>query len=121
MRETLTTTTNKAKCLRYRNGRRCGRVAKYLCRWVDRIGNQQMPLCETCHGMVLAIGGELIEHCPSGYTVRSGLFDGSRNYSPIGDRELPCADCGKLVPVNESRGRIWCLDCYTAQLGGTTD
>lgn len=49
MRQTHTTQANKAKCLAYRNGKRCGRVATHIVRYNGARGAVgEQPRCDEC-------------------------------------------------------------------------
>jgi len=75
-RASLTTKTNKAKCLAYRNGKRCGRVAIVL---LPR-STTARTRCASC-----AEGHEAREVSPKGFRVVSTEFSGwvTREYKRI--------------------------------------
>ena len=83
MRASHTTTTQKAKCLHYRNGSRCGRVSKVLVSYQDRQGYHRSPVCQECADIIKAQGGEIIEESTKGYHVITGSFVATREYRRI--------------------------------------
>lgn len=80
MRHSHTTKTKKAKCLSYRNGKRCGRVAKLVVEY----GNQRQSVCQECADR---IGGTILQESPKGFTVIVRRVSGwvSRKYVKIGE------------------------------------
>lgn len=73
-RAALTTKQGKAKCLRYRNGKRCGRIGKILVKFQDRTGWHSYPVCRECAGEIVSQGGEILETSDKGWQVASRLF-----------------------------------------------
>lgn len=83
MKASHTTKTKKAKCLHYRNGKRCGRVAKALVCYQNpatlHLGKTTIPMCEDCSKM-----GEVIEFSPKGFSIQiTGFGTQSRQYRRI--------------------------------------
>ena len=103
MRASHTTVQNKAKCLNYRNGKRCGRVARTLVSFTDHLGQHTQPMCEECAAATVAIGGTIRERSPKGFIVHEGGWGGwvQREYKGI----PPDADFGTggLSPEGELR------------------
>ena len=84
MRSTHTTKQKKAKCLVYRNGKRCGRVGKILVSYTDRQGYHRYPVCAECAAKIEADGGTIIERSKRGYYVVTGGFGiATREYRRI--------------------------------------
>jgi hypothetical protein len=48
MRLSHTTKSGKAKCLHYRNGKRCGRVARHEVEYTERYFRKHQPVCDEC-------------------------------------------------------------------------
>jgi hypothetical protein len=71
-RPALTTKTGKAKCLAYRNGQRCGRVATYVMRGKS--------FCKECFEDEIICGH--VRHNPKGFTVHERNLGGwvTRDY-----------------------------------------
>jgi hypothetical protein len=74
MRASLTTEQGKAKCLAYRNGKRCGRVAKIVGITRDFAGYHKTAMCVECADRLDA---EVVEKSSKGFTV---------HYPPFGPR-----------------------------------
>lgn len=75
MRPSLTTKQRKAKCLEYRNGSRCGRVARHLVTFHTMSENRKLsflrlPVCNECKDRIVKNGGNLNESSPKGFLVR---------------------------------------------------
>jgi hypothetical protein len=90
MRTSHTTQQGKAKCLMYRDGKRCGRVAKHVIttkRGVSGVTWSHAPACnECCHEWVENRGAALVQQSnPSGFRVISQTLSEwtSRTYVPI--------------------------------------
>jgi hypothetical protein len=83
MRTSHTTTSQKAKCLKYRNGQRCGRVGTILVSFQDHQGWHSYPVCKECATDIVAGGGEAVEASPRGYHVITGQFAATREYRRI--------------------------------------
>jgi len=83
VRTSHTTTTQKAKCLHYRNGSRCGRMGKVLVSYQDRQGYHRSPVCQECAGIIEAQGGRVLETSSKGYHVIPGQFTNTREYRRI--------------------------------------
>lgn len=84
LRESHTTTDNKARCLAYRNGKRCGRIAKTLCNYKNVNGQTCFQArCSECAGHADVF--HYIE-CENGFVVSSSNVDGwqERHYRPLG-------------------------------------
>ena len=80
---THTTPVGKAKCLAYRDGKRCGRVAKVVVKYHDHQGDHRQPVCQEC---AKRIGGTIVKQSPKGFTVHNaGGFSGmiGREYKEI--------------------------------------
>lgn len=75
MRHSHTTKTKKAKCLAYRTGKRCGRVAKLVVEYK----NHRQSVCKECADKV---GGITLQESPKGFTVEVSRVGGwvSRRY-----------------------------------------
>ena len=85
-RHSHTTKQNKAKCLAYRDGKRCGRVAKFVVDYTDHQGHHHQAACQECKNRVTANGGKVVTENAKGFTVCSaGGFSGcaAREYVPI--------------------------------------
>jgi len=77
MRASHTTKAGRAKCLAYRNGKRCGRVARV----VSGYGSHRQALCQEC---AARIGGQVLQESEAGFVVRSTSFGGiRREYVPV--------------------------------------
>lgn len=76
MRVSHTTVRGKAKCLNYRNGKRCGRVAKTLVSFTDHLGWHTQPMCEECAAAVAATGGTVRERNSRGFSVSEVVMNG---------------------------------------------
>jgi hypothetical protein len=79
-----TTKAGKAKCLNYRNSKRCGRVAKYDIMYCQH----HLSVCGECLELLVQSVGEdavkVRQHCKKGFTVRTNLFGpASRTYVGI--------------------------------------
>ena len=92
LRHPHTNQQHKAKCLAYRNGKRCGRVAKaevvYQPKHLPRKMTWHLPVCNECKEALAAEYGSGIvrQECANGFTVHnSGGFSGytTREYTPI--------------------------------------
>jgi len=67
---THTTKSGKAKCLHYRNGRRCGRVGKIMVSFRDRQGHHEYPVCRECADEIVnEKSGQVRGKSPKGYSV----------------------------------------------------
>ena len=77
---THVTKSGKAKCLAYRNGKRCGRVAKCIVLHKDSAGNVgPMAACSEC-----SEGNEVLKSSPKGFAVSVSTFGPvSREYNAI--------------------------------------
>ena len=84
-RHTHTTKTEKAKCLAYRDGKRCGRVAKFVITFTSPTGHHTQSVCAEC---AKREGATISQESPKGFCVQSGGgFSGmvSRRYIEIGE------------------------------------
>lgn len=106
MRHTHTITTKKAKCLNYRAGKRCGRLARFLVSGTSadphgqgRHQHYNRPVCADCKdALIKRDGAEIAEHSEKGFTVKVALFGlPAREYTAI---ERLCINCNKL-PVSK--------------------
>jgi hypothetical protein len=108
-RSTLTTKQNKAKCLNYRNGRRCGRLGRYLVSGVNPLTGQPFsyPACAECKTALVETGAELKGYSPKGYTVTVSTFGPvSRTYTAI------APTCAKCERSTELAGKdAYCYPC----------
>lgn len=78
MRHTLTTKKNKAKCLAYRNGKRCNRIARAVITFTSHSGYHRQSVCKECAGRKDAI---IVQESSSGFNVRVvGFGMQSREY-----------------------------------------
>lgn len=85
-RPSHTTKQNKAKCLHYRSGKRCGRVARFIVSHSDhRAMWDGVTVCEECMNALLQEGYYVHKESKKGFHVRSGGFSGwiTREYVPI--------------------------------------
>jgi len=88
MRQSHTTIGKKAKCLAYRNSKRCGRVAVALvdCNTATQGKKYDMPMCQECADeRVMHWSGIIKIQNDQGFTVSSDVFDTwhQRYYHPI--------------------------------------
>jgi len=84
MRASHTTKTKKAKCLNYRAGKRCGRVARHEVSYRDGIGQHHLAVCDECLAVLqekhsVSVG----ESSRKGLIVIPGLFHAYREYRSI--------------------------------------
>jgi len=98
MAPSLITSTQKAKCLKYRNGKRCGRVAHYEVIVLDRAIGQggsstHLVVCDNCLDTLRADRTRyakltITQAAPHGFRVRSERTFGpvSREYVAVGER-----------------------------------
>ena len=78
---THTTKQEKAKCLAYRAGKRCGRIAKVEATWTDTQGDHHAPLCAACADRLNAT---IQQSSPRGFHVTVSTFGPvARTYTPI--------------------------------------
>lgn len=70
-RHSHTTKTGKAKCLSYRDGKRCGRIAKVVVESKDHIGYHKMSVCDECAVRMVEQGGCVIIRSKCGFRVVS--------------------------------------------------
>lgn len=97
MRTSHTTKAGQAKCLNYRNSKRCGRLARYL------TSEKRFPVCAECKR---ALGGEVISHSEKGYTVKESQFGPvTHEYTPI---ERLCIECNTPVTNKVDRHCYLC-------------
>ena len=83
MGPTLTTKANKAKCLAYRDGKRCGRVAKFVVSYK----HSRQSVCKECaERIVNEHAGRIDQESAKGFTVNVTRLGGmvSRRYIEIG-------------------------------------
>ena len=82
---THTTKSRKAKCLHYRNGKRCGRVGKVLVSFSDHQGHHEYPVCKECAEKIVAEGGEVLGKSRKGYRVITSRSAGwvTREYEVV--------------------------------------
>jgi hypothetical protein len=80
-----TTKQLKAKCLHYRNSKRCGRVAKYIATYRDHRGWHKYAVCKECAESIVESKdqGEIVSESCKGYRVVTGFFTQSREYREI--------------------------------------
>lgn len=84
MRRSHTTPGGKAKCLAYRHGRRCRRVAVFE---VNLASGGHQTMCAECTDYAVEAGAEIIQSSRSGFTVHDASgFSGyvTREYRRIG-------------------------------------
>ena len=69
-----TTIENQAKCLAYRDGKRCGRVARFVVEYTQQ-GFHKQSVCAECKDRIIASGGTVTQASPTGFKVEnaSGL------------------------------------------------
>jgi len=83
-RHSHTQQNGKAKCLHYRNSKRCGRVAKFLVNHTDHQGYHHQAVCEDCKDHIVTSGGQVVAENAKGFTVRKvGFGRSTRTYTPI--------------------------------------
>jgi len=78
----------KARCLAYRNGKRCGRVATFVVKYTDSQGHHHQSVCSECKEQIMANGGTVIQENATGFMaspVRPGRFGSmiDRQYIPF--------------------------------------
>lgn len=74
MRNSYTTKQKKAKCLAYRDGKRCDRVAKIEGTYTittTRMMEMHQSLCKEC---AQRLGAEVIQESDKGFSVHTTLF-----------------------------------------------
>ena len=82
----LTDSKNRSKCLAYRAGKRCGRLARFLVSWKDFQGHYDSPVCQECKDRIVQEhGGQVKEENRKGFTVHIvGIGYGrSREYRKV--------------------------------------
>lgn len=78
----LTDSKNRSKCLAYRAGKRCGRLARFLVSWK----NHNNPVCQECKDRIVQEhSGKVKEENRKGFTVHiAGIGYGrSREYRKV--------------------------------------
>jgi len=70
-RRSHTTIENQAKCLAYRDGKRCGRVARFVVEYTDQQGFHKQSVCAECKDRIIASGGTVTQASPTGFKVES--------------------------------------------------
>jgi hypothetical protein len=87
MRTSHTLTDKRAKCLNYRNGKRCGRLARQLASgWCSHTSfPYKRPVCIECGSTLVGKdGAEITETSTKGFLVKTSLFGPvSREYKAI--------------------------------------
>jgi len=75
MNTSLTTKTGKAKCLNYRNGQRCGRVAKYEVSYQDATWHH-VSVCKECLSKLQerCVEVTVMQKSANGFTVNGFSF-----------------------------------------------
>jgi hypothetical protein len=81
MRSSHTTVQGKAKCLAYRNGKRCGRVATVVGRCKRNVWHEA-AMCKECSDR---LGAEAMIESAHGFHVRTLSLNSvvSRHYVPV--------------------------------------
>ena len=88
MRASLTTKRRKAKCLAYRNDKRCGRVATFVVKYTDHQGRHHQSVCSECKEQIVAEhGGTVIQENATGFMASPVRAGGSGNM--ISRRYIP--------------------------------
>lgn len=112
MKATLTTKNKKSKCLNYRNGKRCGRLGRYLVKSHRAAARQfKYPVCKECEAALIEQGAEIVSYSPKGYVVKESVFGpAAREYAPV---EAICINCGEVScgPVDR-----YCQICGPGQV-----
>ena len=79
MRTSHTNQQGKAKCLAYRNGKRCGRVAKFEVVYGQGSYHRHQAVCQECKGRLAKAFGESFQvnkESPKGFYVKSNTSSG---------------------------------------------
>lgn len=82
MKASHTDKQGRAKCLAYRNGKRCGRVARVIGSYADSQGEHEQSLCIEC---AQAKAAHRIQASRLGFTVHTSNIGGwaDRTYRAI--------------------------------------